>query len=265
MSTTTKFGEGENLAAPRQSPPHRDESPHGDAREHGSTSQSEITPLTEDHALALLQKPDLAPSVIELLARDGSLQTSRKVKCALVAHERTPRHISLPLLRQLYTFDLMQVALKPVVPGDLKRAADETLCNRLSTLSSGERLSLARRGSGRLAAALLQDKEARVMRAAFENPRLTEAQIVRAIAQASNAVFIETVCHHPQWSLRREVRIALLRHEKTPMARAVEFARGLSPALLGEIFQNSRLPENIKAYLLRDMSHRRRGAAADSP
>lgn len=227
-----------------------------------AASSPEIGPFTEDRALALLQQSDLDPVTIERLARDGTVQKSRKVKCALVTHARTPRHIVFPLLRQLYTFDLMQVALTPAVSGDVKRAADEILCNRLSSIASGERLSLARRGSGRIAAALLHEQEGRVMRAALENPRLTEAHVIRAIAHGSTAAFIEAVCHHPQWSLRREVRIALLRHEKTPMARAVEFARGLAPAQLREILQNSRLPENIKAYLLRDMSQRRRGAGA---
>jgi len=178
-------------------------------------------------------------------------------------HPRTPRHMSLPLVRQLYTFDLMQVALTPMVAADLKRAADEALCNRLATVSSGERLSLAHRASGRVAAALLHDKETRVMRTALENTRLTEALVIQAITHApSSTMLVEAVCHHPQWSLRREVRIALLRHEKTPMGRAIEFARGLPASQLREILHNSRLPENIKAYLARDLSQRRRGASA---
>jgi hypothetical protein len=219
--------------------------------------------LTEDAALAFLQQPELTASAVEQLARTAHLLKSRKVRIALLTHARTPRHISLPLLRQLYTFDLMQIALTPAVAGDLKRAADEALCNRLTTISSGERLALARRGSGRVAAALLQDKETRVMRTALENARLTEAHIIQAITRAgSNTALIETLCHHPQWSLRREVRIALLRHEKTPMGRAIDFARGLPPAQLREILQNSRLPENIKAYLVRDLNQRRRGASA---
>jgi hypothetical protein len=220
-------------------------------------------PATEESALAALQRLDLSPPFIEEIARRTGLLKSRKVRRAVVGHPRTPRHIALPLIRQLFTFDLMQLALTPAVAGDLKRAADEILCNRLGAISSGERLSLARRGSGRVAATLLNDKETRVMRAALENARLTETHIVQAITRAgSTTILIETVCRHAQWSLRREVRIALLRHEKTPMARAVEFARGLPAAQLREILQNSRLPENIKAYLLRDVGQRHRGASA---
>src|SRR5215468_5136598 len=207
--------------------------------------------LSEDAALSLLKRADLAPEVLEQLSKIGELLKYRKVKLALVKHPRTPRHVSLPLIRQLYTFDLMQVALTPAVPADVKRAADETLTHRLETLASGERLTLAHRGSGRIAEELLADADARVMQAALQNARLTESSIVRMLTRPdAHGAFVDAVAHHPQWSSRREVRVALLRNEKTPMARAVEFARGLPPGLLREILQTSRLRVNVKEYLL---------------
>ena len=208
--------------------------------------------LTEDLALALLARLDLPSQVLENLSRNTSVIRLRKIRFGLVAHPQTPRHISLPALRHLYTFEVMRVALTPVIPADVKRAADEVLLNRLGTISSGEKLSLARRASGRIAAELLLDKEPRVMRVALENSRLTEAGIVKAIArQDSPAAFIQAVCHHPKWSLRREVRVALLRHDKTPLAKALEFARSLPAALLKEVLQNSRLATQTKSYLIR--------------
>jgi len=216
--------------------------------------------LTEDAALSLLKRPDVAPETLEQLSKNGNLIKLRKVRLALVEHPRTPRHVSLPLVRQLYTFDLMQVALMPSVPSDVKRAADETLCNRLDKLASGERLTLAHRGSGRIAEALLSDAETRVVQAAMQNARLTESGIIRALMRPGcSAPFVEAICHHPQWSLRRELRVALLRNEKTPMARAVEFARGLPPALVREILHGSRLPANVKEYLLADLGKRGSG------
>ncbi|MGC2196433.1 MAG: hypothetical protein WA628_17300 [Terriglobales bacterium] len=216
--------------------------------------------LNEDVALSLLKRPDVSPDVLEQLAKNGSVLKSRKVKLALVEHPKTPRHVSLPLVRQLYTFDLMQVALTPVVPADIKLAADEALCNRMETLSSGERLALAHRGSGRIAGALLLDAEARVVQAALQNSRLTESSIIRGLTgHDASAAFVEAVSHHPQWSLRREVRVALLRNEKTPMACAVEFARTIPAAQVRDILHTSRLPGNIKAYLLRDLEKRASG------
>lgn len=218
--------------------------------------------LTEEQALRLLKRADLPAAAFEQLAKNGSILKHRKVKLALVEHPKTPRHVSLPLVRQLHTFDLMQVALTPVVPADIKRAADDTLCNRLETLAAGERLTLAHRGSGRIAEALLSDSETRVVHAALQNSRLTESAIIRALTRPdSSAAFVEAVCRHPQWSLWREVRVALLRNEKTALVRASEFARSLPAALVREILQSSRLPGNVKSLLLKDVDKRGNGSS----
>ncbi|HEY1465159.1 MAG TPA: hypothetical protein VGF44_17215 [Terriglobales bacterium] len=208
--------------------------------------------LNEDSALALLKQPDLSPEVLEKISKT-SVTKNRKVKLALAGHPKTPRHVSLPLVRHLFTFDLMQVALIPTVPADVKKAAEDSLMHRLETISSGERLTLARRASGRVAGELLLDKESRVMQAALENSRLTEISIVKAVLKpAAVAAFVHAVCHHPKWSLRREIRIALLRSKHTPMAKAVEFAQGIPVPMLKEILQNSGLPDNTKSDLLKD-------------
>ena len=67
--------------------------------------------LTEDLALALLKRPDLPAEACEALTRNANLVKLRKVRRRVVEHPRTPRHVSLAMLRHLYTFDLMQVAL----------------------------------------------------------------------------------------------------------------------------------------------------------
>ena len=54
----------------------------------------------------------------------------------------------------------------------------------------------------------------------------------------------------------KEIRMALLRNEKTPLARALEFARSLPGPLVREILQGSRLPTNIKSCVLKDLTHR---------
>jgi len=214
--------------------------------------------LSEDLALALLQRNDLSPEILQQLARNVRAIKSRKVKLALINHLKTPRYVAMAVVRQLFTFDLMQVALTPVVPGDLKMAAEEALIDRLDTISSGERLTLARRASGRVAEALLLDGEPQVMHAALENARLTEAHVVRALMSVQgSAAFVRAVCDHSRWSLRREVRVALLCSAKTPVSRAIEFAQGLPPALLREILQNSHLPAGVKARVIETMAGRR--------
>ena len=229
--------------------------------------------LTEDLALALLKRGDLPPEVLEQLAKNANTLKSRKVKIALASHPNTPRHVSVPLARQFYTFDLMKVALLPSVPADVKVAADDVLISRLKTVTLGERLTLARRASGRVAAALLLDvqkmdgkivdgkvidartiaRETRVMQTALENPRLTEALVISSVLRpAASAALVHAVAQHAKWSCRREVRTALLRTEHLSLARALEFGREIPAPLLQEVLASSRLPAQIKDQLLRE-------------
>lgn len=209
---------------------------------------------TEDSALALLKRGDLGAEALEQLSKVPAVRKSRKAWIALVQHPRTPRHVSLPMLRHLLTFDLMKLALAPAVPADVKIAAEQTLITRLESVALGERLSLARRASGRVAGALLDDVDAKVVLVALENARLTEASVVKALMRnAVPTALVQAASHHSKWSLRREVRIALLRNEKTPMARALEFGRSLPPALVREVLQSSRLPAKAKAYLMKEL------------
>jgi hypothetical protein len=214
--------------------------------------------FNEDLALALLQRTDLPSEVLERLSK-SSVVTGRKVKLAIVEHPRTPRYASMSLLRQLFTFDLMQVALTPRVAGDIKVAAEEALLKRLESISPGARLSLARRASGRVAAGLLLDPHLRVMQAALENPRLTEALVRQALMRTeSGPALVRAVCRHPKWSLRSELRLALLRSEKTPTDCALEIARTFTSAQLEEAFRNSRLPAAAKSSILSEVRGRAR-------
>ena len=217
------------------------------------------SPLTEDRALALLKRGDLSAEHIEQISKNAAVMQSRKVRLALAAHPGAPRRIALRLIRELYTFDLMKFAMLPAVAADLKRTADELLVARVTSITLGERISLARRSSTMVAGALLVDKEKSVWQTALENPRVTETVIVKAL-QRSNAspAFVEAIARHAKWSVRPEVRMALLRNEHTPLARALEFARRLAPAQLRDILHASRLPEKTKAYLRKDLESRGR-------
>jgi hypothetical protein len=244
--------------------------------------------LTEDLALALLKRADLPPGVLEQLAKNAHALRSRKVKIAMASHPHTPRHVSVPLARQFYTFDLMKVALSPRVPADVKVAVDNVLISRLKAITVGERLTLARRASGRVAAALLLEVESmdgkilpgkikvgkikdgkiiaakinhaetvarqtRVMQTALENPRLTEALVINSVLRpAASAALVQAVARHAKWSPRREIRAALLRSAHLPLARALEFSREIPAGPLQELLASSRLPTKIKDQLLRE-------------
>ena len=208
---------------------------------------SSIVALSEDLALAQLKDPELSSEAVEQISRNAAAMKSRKVRLAVAVHHRTPRRVALRVIRELYTFELMQFALTPMAPADLKRVADELLLGRIASITLGERISLARRSSAAVAGGLLLDKEPRVWQTALENPRLTEVGVVRALAKsAASRVFVEAVCHHAKWSARIEVRFALLRSSYTPLSKAIEFARRIPAPQLRDILHASKLPDSVK-------------------
>ncbi|MFZ0137621.1 MAG: hypothetical protein WAK89_11205 [Candidatus Sulfotelmatobacter sp.] len=90
----------------------RSESSLSDATAVSSAAEPTL-PLSEDLALALLERRDLPLETLEQLGQNSVALKSRKVCVALAAHPRAPRHLALRLLRHFYTGDLMQFGLRP--------------------------------------------------------------------------------------------------------------------------------------------------------
>lgn len=197
--------------------------------------------LNEDAALALIKSSDVTAEALARIAKNPIVSKSRKVLVALASHARTPRHVSIPLLRSMFTFDLMNFALTPAVAPDVKRAAEEQLIMRLESLPVGQKITLARRASGRVAGALLQIADPKVIGPALDNRQLTEALVVQALMKghAPEILFV-LVSDHATWRLRREVQIALLRSEKTPIERAREMEKNFSLDFVKDILPESR-------------------------
>lgn len=197
--------------------------------------------ISEDEALALLKGKNLSAQALASIGRAPIAGKSQKVSFALLIHPRTPRHLSIPLLRRMFSFDLMKVALTPLVAADLKRAAEEQIIPRLKSLTVGERISIARRASSRVVAALLADSDVRVLSAALGNSYLREASVTAVLTRANApAILFEKVSQHPTWPQKREVQIALLASEKTPIEAVRQLAKLFSPELLDEILPASR-------------------------
>jgi hypothetical protein len=145
----------------------------------------------------------------------------------------------------------MQVALLPVVPPDVKRAAEEVLISKIANISSGERFTLAKQSSGRVAAALLLDKEERIMLAALSNPQMTELFIVRALKmERGTELLAPAVSRHQKWSFRNDVKAALLGNKHTPPTRVIQLAAELPINLIKDVLRNGRLSPQAKNSLV---------------
>jgi hypothetical protein len=207
--------------------------------------------LRERDLLRLLERKDLPSEVIAEVARHERAEGNYAVRMAIARHPRTPRRLSLPILKFLFLFDLVKVAQSPSVPGDVKIAAEYVVLKKMQTIPRGEKISLARRGPGRVAAALLQTADTGQIQAALENPYLTEAQVLK-ILSLENILppVIEALAQNEKWSRRYYLRLALVRHPLTPLRLVLAWLPDLAVTDLREICLDHRMPELVRRYVL---------------
>ncbi len=206
--------------------------------------------LQERDLLRLLERKDLAQEVVQELALHKAVRGSYAAQLALLRHPRTPRRISLPLMKFLHLFDLLRVAQTPGVPADVKIVAEETLLRKLVGMPRGQKTSLARRGTGRLASSLLWSPDPELIRAALDNPQLTEGQLLKLLArEGPPPALVEHIAQHPRWSSHYYVRLALIRHPLTPLARVLAFLPNMTVPDLREICLDQRMPPPVRKYI----------------
>jgi uncharacterized protein (DUF1778 family) len=217
--------------------------------------------LEEAQICLLLERKNLPGEVLEEVARRKPLLKSYRVKRSLAFHPRTPRLISLRLLRDLYLMDLVQVAILPGVSAELKRNAEDQLLARLPQLPLGQKITLARRGPARVAGALLAEGHAQVISIVLDNPYMTEAQILRALSREKLSTFvIPAIIHHHKWSITYNVRLALLRHPSTPLASILSYLPELTVSDLRELAAPGIVPETLRKYLQAEVQRRMRAS-----
>lgn len=223
--------------------------------------------LREPHLLALLARRDLPAGIISAISRRAAWMRSYALKVAMLKHPLTPRHISLPLLKQVYLFDLLSIALTPGTAADLKRLAEDAILSQRAGIALGQQLTLARRGSHRIAAGLLLGAVRQVVEAALENPAMTDQGLAQALSSGeASPVLTEVVLEKPRWRERRPVLQALLRSKHLSLGRFAALLNELTTLELAELQQDPRLPRNLRDYVARFAASRRRpsGAAGQS-
>ena len=215
--------------------------------------------LDETQVCLLLERKNLPGEILEEVARRKPLLKSYRVKRALAFHPRTPRLVSLRLLRDLYLMDLVQVAILPGVSAELKRNAEDQLLARLPQLPLGQKITLARRGPARVAGALLAEGHAQVISIVLDNPYMTEAQILRALSREKLPVsVIPAIVGHRKWSITYNVRLALVRHPAAPLATILSYLPELTVTDLRELAAPGIVPENLRKYLQAEVQRRMR-------
>jgi hypothetical protein len=93
--------------------------------------------------------------------------------------------------------------------------------------------------------------------AALSNPFLTEAQILKVLAQSMTPARVVTaIAEHPKWSSHYNIRLALVRNRHTPLRAVMAFLPNLTVRDLKDISTVPGIPANIKVYIQREVQRR---------
>lgn len=250
--------ESEAVRAARAAPPEVFPELIGAANENLLRALIENPAFDESHACLLLERKDLSGLLLEEIRKRKDWRGSYRVRLGLAAHPRTPRLIAMRLLRELHLMDLVRISLLPASTMELRRLAEERVLAQVAQLPLGQKLMLARRGSARVAAGLVADGPEQVSRIALDNPFLTEAQLLKALAkEAVSARILRAVARHGKWSTIINIRVALLRHPHLPAEAAPALAAGLPRRDLEDLITLSRLRENVRAILRRELAEKK--------
>lgn len=212
----------------------------------------------ETHVCLLLERKDLSGLLLEEISKRKAWRASYRVRLGLAAHPHTPRLIAMRLLRELHLMDLVRISLLPTSSMELRRLADERVLAQLPQLPLGQKLTLARRGSARLAAGLVAHGPEQVTRVALDNSFLTESQLLKALAKESLPErIVAIVATHGKWSKLVNIRVALLRHRHAPPASVPALVPGLPRREIEDLLELAALPEFVRAALREELARKK--------
>ncbi|HXQ97344.1 MAG TPA: hypothetical protein VN774_02790 [Candidatus Limnocylindrales bacterium] len=213
--------------------------------------------LDETHLYLLLERKDLPGTFLQEVAKRRDLLRSYQIKRSVTFHPHVPRLTALRLVRELYLMDLVKLSQSPLTAGDLQRVAEEQVISRLAQLPLGEKIALAKQASARVLGALISEGHARVSAPALNNPRLTEAQVLKVLTKEKlTADLLASLGRHPRWSVLPNVRLALLRHPHAPLELAPKLLSHLNLADLQALVKLKTISTAIRRHIEHEISCR---------
>lgn len=213
--------------------------------------------LNEDHLLALLRRRDLGEDLLKAVYQLDLCRGSHRLQLALVKNPATPGQIVLALLPHLHLFELVDLCMIPGVTPDQKFAAERAILQRLPTTELGNKMTLARRATTTVVGAILREGESRLVEICLGSPRLREVSILQFINSAkASAETISMIARHPKWSLRPNLRLAILKSRRTPAIWFTLFLPQLRTADVHNLLASRHLAAAQKK-LVQDELHRR--------
>ncbi|MEW6109893.1 MAG: hypothetical protein AB1632_12110 [Nitrospirota bacterium] len=213
--------------------------------------------LTEEMAVFIAKKKSSPAEALGLLANDIRFKDSYKLKVALCKNPKTPQKITFSLLKFLKIFDLGDMTRDQGIPVNIRQKIEYLISEKIPSMPSGNKIALSKRVNSNIVIALMERGDEKVISSCLESPALTEGHLCKIINKpATKAVLIKNIAEHPKWSLRYDIKFALIRNFHTSMVHAVRFIGEMKTADLRELYSDEGVPSSTKPYIYRELLER---------
>ncbi len=213
--------------------------------------------LDEAHLLVLMKRRDLTEDLLKAVHTLPQVAKSHKLKVALVHNPNAPDEIVMGFLPHLYLFELVSVFFLSWISAYLKLAAERAVLQRLPAVPLGNKLTLARRGTNSLVGALLKEGDPVLMDACLSNPCLKEVNILQFLnGPTATAETISVVARHPRWYSRLNLKLAILKNQKTPLVWFTVFLPTLPASEVKNLLASRRLSGSGKREVETELKRR---------
>ena len=215
-----------------------------------------LSVLTEDETLALLDNPYITPKSCGVIAQTQRLASFYSVRLKLVAHRQTPQAHAIKLVHYLYWPDLVRLSVEVTVPPPVRRAIDTVLMTRVEKLTVGEKIAAARRCSAALIKIFLFDSDPKVFASLLVNQRVREDDLLLLVSSTqASAEQLTMLAGDRKWSSRYAIRKALVLNSRTPRSIAASQLRFLSRRDLRQIHDNPSTSVYLRRCIERQEPH----------
>jgi hypothetical protein len=206
--------------------------------------------FTQREALLLLNRKDLSPNIIKLIAEQRVLSAQHNIQLALLRNPKTPPWVGLPIVKFLFPFELMAICLWPAIPTEVKQAAEGLLISQIPKLAIGQKINLARRGPVSVVKHLLMGDNSSIFQEALNNPFMTEEILIQTLnkPQCTRGI-VTAIATHPKWSIRYPLRAALVRHPLINLSLALRLLPELRPSDIRELCHDPRLNPEVRRHV----------------
>jgi hypothetical protein len=218
----------------------------------------------EGDLVRVLQRAGCPAAVVEEASERRWVLGRPRILRLLLRHPACPRPFALEAIQRLGWSDLAEICRGPRTAPRIRLQAERRIVERLSSLSNGERATLARMATRPVIIAMLLDNEPRCIAALLDNPRFTETEALRLLATNRRSACVLQVIRHTLWGQRREVMRAALCATAVPLGVALGVAAALSQADLARIVQGGEAPESVRSAIQSLLERRQHGGGSIS-